>query len=82
MNRRKLVPLLLVLAVAAVAAVGACRTGTGPSVLDVTVYSNAEDDCVRDHDARASTDECRAVQRAAWCARFPSQPNCDGGTDQ
>ncbi len=82
MNRRKLVPTLIVLVVAAVSVAAACRNGAGPSALDVSVYGDAQKDCVDDHDARPTTDACRALQRAAWCARFPSQPNCDGGTDQ
>lgn len=79
-NRRKLVAALVIVAVAVVSA--CWRTGSGPSVLDVTTYSNALEDCRDQSDARAADDQCRATQRAAWCARFPTQHNCDGGLEQ
>ena len=54
-----------------------------PTAVDVADYSMALYDCVDRADARPAADSCRSTERAAFCAKWPSMPNCspDGGRD-
>jgi hypothetical protein len=69
------------LAGAGVHLLGGCGAGT-PQPADLAAYERAQMACVDDNDARATIDDCRAATRAKWCARFPSEVNCDGGPEQ
>jgi hypothetical protein len=80
LNRLKVIP-ALILAVVAVLAV-CCRNMTGPSVLDVSAYGESLETCRQQADARAADDTCRAARRSEFCARWPNEPNCDGGIEQ
>lgn len=53
---------------------------SGPSAADITAYGEEQLSCVEEADARPAAQACRRAARYAFCARFPSMPNCtDGG---
>lgn len=54
-----------------------------PTQADLAVYSQEQTACVLDYTTRETIDQCRAKFRADFCARFPSEVNCqkDAGAE-
>lgn len=58
-----------------------CATNSGvPSAIDLTDYAHDQDQCIRENDAEAASNACRADKAAAFCKRFPNSRIClEGG---
>lgn len=58
----------------------ACGASQGPSLATGSAYASEQLGCVFDAGTRKQADDCRAVSRARYCARYPESVVClDGG---